>query len=95
MGALDPNVAGDATLLGVGQFSHAEGRSVIADRLLALFGPMTGRTIVPMPIDAAPGAIVLEHSRVRAVMSFEIEGGVITLVRAFVRRTLPYAAPPD
>jgi hypothetical protein len=65
---LDPDVAGDAVLVGHGPFVHAEGFDEVADRLLRLFGPGTGMDLAPFPVEEAAGAIAVGQGRVHAVI---------------------------
>ena len=68
MELLDPDVAGDATLVGHGPFLHAEGFDDVAGRLLRLFGPDTGMDLAPFPVEDRAGAIAVVRGRVHAVI---------------------------
>jgi RNA polymerase sigma-70 factor (ECF subfamily) len=63
---LDPDVVGEATLEGHGPFVHIEGRDAVSKRVLDLFGPDTGRLLIPIPIERSPGVVALDHGRVVA-----------------------------
>ena len=68
MELLDPDVAGDATLVGHGPFLHAEGFDEVSGRLLRLFGPDTGMDLAPFPVEDRAGAIAVVRGRVHAVV---------------------------
>jgi RNA polymerase sigma-70 factor (ECF subfamily) len=86
MALLDPDVAGDATLLGGGLLNHQEGAESVATRLLALFGPATGRTLVPLPIERSAGVGVVDHRGLMAVFRLEAAPtGRVGHIHAYVR----------
>jgi RNA polymerase sigma-70 factor, ECF subfamily len=84
MALLDPDVAGDATLLGYGPIVHSEGRPEIARRILDLFGPASESTLVPFAVEGDTGFLAFVRGRFRAVVRMEERGGVVRLIRAFV-----------
>jgi RNA polymerase sigma-70 factor (ECF subfamily) len=84
MEVLDPDVVGEATIFGFGSLLASQGRPVIAQRLLGLFGPGTDSALIPMTVEHHPGVIALVHRRVAAVVRFEAEGGLIRDIRALV-----------
>jgi RNA polymerase sigma-70 factor (ECF subfamily) len=84
MEVLDPAVVGEATIFGFGPLLASEGRPVIAQRLLGLFGPGTDTALIPMTVERQPGVIAFAHRRVAAVIRFETEGGLIRDIRALV-----------
>jgi RNA polymerase sigma-70 factor (ECF subfamily) len=84
MEVLDPKVVGEATLFGVGPLLASEGRPLIAQRLLGLFGPGTDTALIPMTMEHQPGVIAFARRRVAAVVRFETENGLISDIRALV-----------
>jgi RNA polymerase sigma-70 factor (ECF subfamily) len=84
MEVLDPEVVGEATLFGFGPLVAAEGRPVIAQRLLGLFGPGTDSALIPLTVERQPGVIVFAHGRVAAVVRFEARDDLIVDIRALV-----------
>jgi RNA polymerase sigma-70 factor (ECF subfamily) len=84
MEVLDPDVVGEATIFGFGPLLASQGRPVIAQRLLGLFGPGTDSALIPMTVERHPGVIALVHRRVAAVVRFEAEDGLIRDIRALV-----------
>jgi RNA polymerase sigma-70 factor (ECF subfamily) len=84
MEVLDPQVVGEATIFGFGPLLASEGRPVIAQRLLGLFGPGTDTALIPMTVERRPGVIAFAHRRVAAVIRFETSGALISDIRALV-----------
>jgi RNA polymerase sigma-70 factor (ECF subfamily) len=84
MEVLDPDVVGEATVFGFGPLLASEGRPVIAQRLLGLFGPGTDTALIPMTVERQPGVIAFAHRRVAAVVRFETRNGLIHDIRALV-----------
>jgi len=84
MEVLDPDVVGEATLFGFGPLVASEGRPVIAQRLLGLFGPGTDSALIPMSVERQPGVVAFVHRRVAAVVRFEVDDGLIRDIRALV-----------
>jgi len=84
MEVLDPDVVGEATLFGFGPLLASEGRPVIAQRLLGLFGPATDSALIPMTVERQPGLIAFTHRRVAAVVRFETRDGLIRDIHALV-----------
>jgi RNA polymerase sigma-70 factor (ECF subfamily) len=84
MEVLDPDVVGEATLFGFGPLLASQGRPVIAQRLLGLFGPDTDSALIPMTMERQPGVIAFVHRRVAAVVRFETANGLISDIRALV-----------
>lgn len=84
MEVLDPDVVGEATIFGFGPLLASEGRPVIAQRLLGLFGPGTDSALIPMTVERQPGVIAFAHRRVAAVVRFETRDGLIRDIRALV-----------
>jgi RNA polymerase sigma-70 factor (ECF subfamily) len=84
MEVLDPRVVGEATLFGFGPLLASEGRAVIAQRLLALFGPGTDSALIPMTVERQPGVIAFAHRRVAAVVRFDAPDGLIRDIHALV-----------
>ena len=88
MELLDPDIAGDAILLGHGPLVHAEGRPAVAQRLLGLFGPGAGRVLVPVPIEDRIGLVAFENDRVIAVIRLDEADGLVCHIESFVRPPL-------
>jgi len=87
---LDPDVAGDAVLVGHGPFVHAEGFDQVAGRLLRLFGPATGMDLVPFPVEDQAGVVAVIQGRVHAVILLT-GTDTVRLIQAYV---LPAAHQP-
>jgi RNA polymerase sigma-70 factor, ECF subfamily len=90
---LDPDVVGEATLFGFGPLETSVGRSVIAPRLLALFGPGTDSVLVPVSIERRPGVVAYVRRRVAAVVRLETENGLIRDIHALVLPPPKRSAP--
>jgi RNA polymerase sigma-70 factor (ECF subfamily) len=86
MEVLDPEVDGEATLLGHGPLVEAAGRAEVAERLLALFGPGS-RRLAAVPLGDAGGAIAYDATRGRvvAVVRLDMAAGVIRHIHTYVR----------
>ncbi len=84
MEVLDPDVVGEASLFGFGPLLASEGRPVIAQRLLGLFGPGTDSALIPMTVERQPGVIAFVHRRVAAVVRFDERDGLIRDIHALV-----------
>jgi hypothetical protein len=83
---LDPDVVGDATLLGHGPIVHSEGALEVATRLLGLFGPGSDSDLTPFAVEDAAGAIATAHGRVAAVIRLEAnEDGIVHLIQSFIQ----------
>ena len=80
---LDPEVAGQTNSGGAVPAPHVRivGRAEVARRLLAFLGAWQV-TLVPMPVNAAPGAIAMKDGEVLAALTLDINDGVITEIRA-------------
>jgi len=83
MEVLDPDVAGDATLVGHGPFLHSEGFDDVAHRLLRLFGPDTGMDLMPFPVEDRAGAIAVVRGRVHAVILLT-GTDTVSLINAYI-----------
>jgi RNA polymerase sigma-70 factor (ECF subfamily) len=81
---LDPEVDGHAELVGFGPIVDQAGRPAVAQRLIALFGPGTGRELVPVAIEDGIGVIALDGGRVVALTRLEQEDGLIRHLRSWV-----------
>jgi RNA polymerase sigma-70 factor, ECF subfamily len=82
---LDPEVAGEAALLGHGELVRVAGRPAVAHRILSLFGPGTGMVMLPLSVEDSPGVVALDHGRVVAVMRLDAVDGLIRHIRSHVR----------
>lgn len=85
MAVLDPDVVGEASLVGQGPFVRVEGRDEAIKRILALFGPGTNRLLVPLPVERAPGVVAFEDGRVLAVIRMDEKNGLVHHLHALVR----------
>jgi RNA polymerase sigma-70 factor (ECF subfamily) len=84
MSLLDPDVAGEATLVGRGPLVTVVGRPEVAQRLLGLFGPATDTLLVPFPLEQGPGVIAFVHGRLAALVRLDLEAGVVDHISSFV-----------
>lgn len=82
---LDPDVVGEATLEGRGPLSRVEGRDAVSKRVLELFGPETGSLLIPVAVEDAPGVVVVDDRRARAVFRLDQRNGQIRHLHALVR----------
>jgi RNA polymerase sigma-70 factor, ECF subfamily len=85
MAVLDPDISGDAVLLGRGPIVHAEGRPAVAQRLLGLFGPGTDTMLVPVAVERQPGVVAFIRGRVAAVILLDEANGLIHHIHSFIR----------
>jgi RNA polymerase sigma-70 factor (ECF subfamily) len=81
---LDPEVDGHAELIGFGPIVDQAGRPAVAQRLIALFGPGTGRILVPVALEDGVAVVALDGGRVVALTRLEQAGGVIRHLRSWV-----------
>jgi RNA polymerase sigma-70 factor (ECF subfamily) len=86
MEVLDPGVVGDAVLVGVGPFAHAEGRDEVAVRLARLFGPPIAIRLVPWRVEGQPAMFGYARSGVRAVVRLWVTNGRVDKIKAYVLR---------
>jgi RNA polymerase sigma-70 factor (ECF subfamily) len=84
MALLDPEIAGDATLVGHGPLVTVRGRPEVAQRLLGLFGPSTDTMLLPFAIEGTPAFIAIAHGRLAAVSRLDVEAGLIHHIASFV-----------
>ena len=84
---LDPDVDGEAILLGHGPLVEAAGRAEVAERLLALFGPGSRRRLAAVPLGDAGGVIAFDETRGRvvAVVRLDVAGGMVRHIHTYVR----------
>ena len=85
MAVLDPDVSGFASVLEREPFVETVGRDIVSKRLLQLFGPSSGRHMVPIRIEDRDGAIVVERGRVRAVVVLELVDDRIHHIDSYVK----------
>jgi RNA polymerase sigma-70 factor (ECF subfamily) len=80
---LDPEAAGETDSGGMvpGPRVRIVGRRRVAELLLAWLGGW-GVTLVPMPVNAAPGAVAMVDGEVIAALTLDIRDGLITEIRA-------------
>jgi RNA polymerase sigma-70 factor (ECF subfamily) len=90
MALLDPDVAGDAKIVGGGPvgglLNHAEGAELVARRIMALFGPGSKTTLIPLDVEDGPGIVALGRGRFVAVLRLDAHEGRIHHINAFVFR---------
>ncbi len=84
MALLDPDIAGDATLVGHGPLVSVRGRPEVAQRLLGLFGPTTDTMMLPFEIEGTPAFIAIAHGRLAAVSRLDVEDGLVHHIASFV-----------
>jgi len=99
MTLLDPDVDGEATMLGRGPLVQLAGRDAVARRILGLFGPGNQIVLHPVAVEDQPGVIAFSHGRVMAVVRLDQEGGLVRHIHTFVLRRADAAvnrpaAPP-
>jgi RNA polymerase sigma-70 factor (ECF subfamily) len=94
LAVLDPEVAGEATLLGAGPITAQSGRVHVAGRLLALFGPTTGRRLLPVPLEGSPGLVAMDGANVVAVVRLEVVDGLVHHIRSYVHPPRRRVPPP-
>jgi RNA polymerase sigma-70 factor (ECF subfamily) len=85
MAVLDPDVDGEAILIGRGPFVQLSGRPAVAQKLLGLFGSGSDRLLVPVAIEDHHGVVAFEHGRVAAVILLDEADGRIRHIHTFVR----------
>jgi len=93
LAVLDPDVAGHAEL-GVLPDVDVEGRENVAPRVLTLFGPQTGSTLVSVPINGQPGILVLRSGRPFALMVLRMRRGLVEHISSVADpRQIAYLSP--
>jgi RNA polymerase sigma-70 factor (ECF subfamily) len=93
LAVLDPDVDGHAEM---GFIPHVdvEGRENVAPRVLALFGPQTGSTLVSVPINGEPGILAFRNSRPFALMVLRTKDGLVDHISSVADpRQLAFLAP--
>jgi RNA polymerase sigma-70 factor (ECF subfamily) len=86
MAVLDPDVVGDARLIGGGVLSHLEGVAAVAWRIIDLFGPDSGTTLVPFDLEDDAGAVAFVRGAFATAIRLEQRGDRIHHIHAFVLR---------
>jgi RNA polymerase sigma-70 factor (ECF subfamily) len=75
MAVLDPDVVGDARMIGGGPvgglLNHAEGADAVAHRILALFGPDSRTTLIPLDLEDTAGVVALGRGRFVSVFRLD------------------------
>ena len=104
MNLLDPDVAGDVDMGGgLGVRTVQVGRDRVSTNVLGFFGPGSGTTLLPQPVNGCPGVIALREGAVYAVVAMDTRSGVITELHAvldprklaFVSRMIGLGDGPD
>ncbi|MEA3184120.1 MAG: polymerase sigma-70 factor, subfamily [Ilumatobacteraceae bacterium] len=85
MAVLDPDVVGVATLIDHGPIVRLEGRDAVASRVVALFGPTSRRSLLPVAVENKSGAVAFDGERVAALIVFDEANGLIHHIHTFVR----------
>jgi len=80
---LDPEVVGVVD----GSGRRFRGRDIIAANLLRLFGPSTGRVLVSLLIDGAPGILAFDSGELIGFLTLESGSSGITHIDALTDRT--------
>jgi RNA polymerase sigma-70 factor (ECF subfamily) len=82
---LDPNVVGHADSGGVviAARKPVAGRDVVANALLT-FMRVRKTTLVPMPVNSEPGALVYENGRLVGVVAIDIRDGLVVQIHVIV-----------
>jgi RNA polymerase sigma-70 factor (ECF subfamily) len=82
MGLLDPDVVGEVDL-GPGMSAPLQvGRDRVGRNLLRFFGPATGVTLVPHPIDGRLNLLAFRNGDVIALLALETRNGLINDIHA-------------
>lgn len=81
---LDPDVVGEATMLGRGPLGGFEGAHGVATGAMVFVGPESGATLLPFPLEGKPGILAIVHGRVQSIIRFDQAGGIIHHIHAFV-----------
>ena len=91
MAVLDPDVAGDAVLVGGRLLNHVEGAAAVASRIVALLGPDSGATLVAMDLEGEAGVVALDRGRFVAAIRLDEQDGLVHHIHTFVVRPVPAA----
>jgi RNA polymerase sigma-70 factor (ECF subfamily) len=86
MTLLDPDVVGDAVRIGGRLLSHLEGATAVATRIIAMFGPGSGSTLVPLDLERDAGVVALDGGRFVAAIRLDELDGLVEHIHAFVLR---------
>ncbi|MCU1447881.1 MAG: polymerase subunit sigma-70, partial [Acidimicrobiales bacterium] len=89
---LDPDVAGDAD---IGRPNPTVvGRDNVAGRVMALFGPRSGMTLVSIAVNGEPGILASRSGRVFALMVLKTKDGLVEHIHSVADpRQIAYLAP--
>ena len=85
MAVLDPDVVGDATLLGHGPIITLAGRFDVASRILGLFGPGSDTVMTPIDLEGKAGLLGFAHGRLAAVIELDEVDGLVHHIHSFIR----------
>jgi RNA polymerase sigma-70 factor (ECF subfamily) len=83
MELLDPDVAGEATLVGHGPLVTVVGRPQVAQRLLGVLSP-ADMTLLPFPLEGAPALMAFVHGRLAALVRLDLEAGLVHHISSYV-----------
>jgi hypothetical protein len=85
MAVLDPDVVGEARLLGGGLLTRVEGRPDVARRILGFFGPESDTVLTPMTIEGDAAFVAITRGRIMAVVRLHEANGVVHHIHSFVQ----------
>ena len=85
MAVLDPDVVGEAVLLGHGPILELSGRQRVATRILNLFGPGTDTVMVPIGVESDEGILGIAHGRIAAVVRLHEQAGLIHTIHSYIQ----------
>jgi RNA polymerase sigma-70 factor (ECF subfamily) len=89
---LDPDIDGHADLVGVGTLNDVEGRPLVAQRLIGLFGPGSDTVLVPVSLEGETAVVAYARGQVAGLVRIEHDETVVRHLRAWVLP--PDARPP-
>lgn len=81
---LDPEVSGEATLIGGALLGHFRGADAVAAGAIDRFGPETGAVLVPVPVEGAPGIVAIMPGRVALIRLEDVRDGLVGHIRSWV-----------
>lgn len=86
MEVLDPEVDGHAELIGFGPIVDIEGRAAIAQRIVGMFGPGTGTSMMLVNVEGDAAVVGYAHGRLAALirLDVDVESGSVRHIRSYV-----------
>ena len=88
IGLLDPAAAGFPFVIGVGPMPGVCGAGLVAERVMRLFGPSAGVSLLPFDIEGRAAVVVRRGDEVMAVVRLDDRDGRIFHLHTFVRPAL-------